>query len=222
MSETHKNCKALLAKLSEAQCHEQRAFLSMSLYKNRCFIIGEIAQAHDGSLGMAHAYIDAIANTGADAVKFQTHIAAAESTPGETWRVKFSEQDATRYDYWRRMEFTEPQWHGLKKHAEEKGLQFLSSPFSAPEFLRAVCQNWLDQPYVVPSSPTKCSKRLRWTEHCVGSRHGACMAIGQELRCSVLWIQFRHLQTGKTGQTVVESVSAKGSKHGWGYAETRN
>jgi N,N'-diacetyllegionaminate synthase len=95
-----------------------------------CLIIAEVAQAHDGSLGMAHAYIDAIAAAGADAVKFQTHIAAAESTPGEPWRVKFSEQDATRYDYWKRMEFTEAQWRGLKKHAEVKGLLFLSSPFS--------------------------------------------------------------------------------------------
>jgi N,N'-diacetyllegionaminate synthase len=98
--------------------------------KGNTYIVAEVAQAHDGSLGMAHAFIDAVANAGADAVKFQTHIAAAESTPGEPWRVKFSEQDATRYDYWKRMEFTEPQWHGLKKHAEEKGLQFLSSPFS--------------------------------------------------------------------------------------------
>jgi N,N'-diacetyllegionaminate synthase len=95
-----------------------------------CFIIGEVAQAHDGSLGTAHAYIDAIANVGADAVKFQTHIAAAESTPGEPWRVKFSDQDITRYDYWKRMEFTEEQWRKLKKHADEKGIQFLSSPFS--------------------------------------------------------------------------------------------
>ena len=30
----------------------------------RCFIIAEIAQAHDGSLGTAHAYIDAVAKTG--------------------------------------------------------------------------------------------------------------------------------------------------------------
>jgi N,N'-diacetyllegionaminate synthase len=97
---------------------------------NETFVIGEIAQAHDGSLGMAHAYIDAIADAGADAVKFQTHIAVAESTPGEPWRVKFSPQDATRYDYWKRMEFTEEQWRGLKKHAEERGLKFLSSPFS--------------------------------------------------------------------------------------------
>src|SRR5438132_385645 len=96
----------------------------------RCMIVGEVAQAHDGSLGMAHAFIDAIANAGADAVKFQTHIAAAESTPAEPWRVKFSHQDATRYDYWKRMEFTEHQWRGLKQHADERKLIFLSSPFS--------------------------------------------------------------------------------------------
>jgi N-acetylneuraminate synthase len=93
-------------------------------------IIAEVAQAHDGSLGMAHAFIDAIAMGGADAVKFQTHIASAESTPTEPWRVQFSRQDSTRYDYWKRMEFTEEQWRGLKQHAEERGLQFLSSPFS--------------------------------------------------------------------------------------------
>ncbi|MGD9299999.1 MAG: N-acetylneuraminate synthase family protein [Desulfobacterales bacterium] len=95
-----------------------------------CLIIAEVAQAHDGSLGTAHAFIDTIARAGADAVKFQTHIAAAESTPGEPWRVKFSPQDATRWDYWKRMEFTEEQWTGLKLHAKERGLIFLSSPFS--------------------------------------------------------------------------------------------
>jgi N,N'-diacetyllegionaminate synthase len=95
-----------------------------------CLIIAEVAQAHDGSLGLAHAFVDAAAATGVDAVKFQTHIAAAESTPGEPWRVRFSYQDASRYDYWRRMEFTEEQWAGLKRHAEERGLLFLSSPFS--------------------------------------------------------------------------------------------
>lgn len=96
----------------------------------RCLIIGEVAQTHDGSLGQAHAFIDAIADAGADAVKFQTHIAAAESTPDEPWRVKFSRQDATRYEYWRRMEFSKQQWRGLKEHADERGLLFLSSPFS--------------------------------------------------------------------------------------------
>jgi N-acetylneuraminate synthase len=98
--------------------------------KNHTVIIAEVAQTHDGSLGAAHAFIDAAAKAGVDAIKFQTHIAAAESTPGEPWRVKFSPQDATRYDYWKRMEFGEEQWYGLKQHAAERRLMFLSSPFS--------------------------------------------------------------------------------------------
>lgn len=98
--------------------------------RRRGLVIAEVAQAHDGSLGTAHAYIDAVARAGADAVKFQTHIAEAESTAREPWRVRFSPQDATRYDYWKRMEFTEEQWAGLKRHAEERGLEFLSTPFS--------------------------------------------------------------------------------------------
>ncbi len=106
----------------------------------RALILAEVAQSHDGSLGLAHAFIDAAARAGADAIKFQTHIAAAESTPGEPWRVKFSKQDESRYAYWQRMEFTPEQWHGLKAHADEAGLKFMSSPFSleAVELLEQV------------------------------------------------------------------------------------
>jgi N,N'-diacetyllegionaminate synthase len=114
-----------------AACPEGRSGrLGMHFDPHRCLLVGEVAQAHDGSLGAAHAYIDAIARSGADAVKFQTHIAAAESTPQEPWRIRFSYQDASRYEYWKRMEFAEEQWLGLKRHAEEKGLEFLSSAFS--------------------------------------------------------------------------------------------
>src|ERR1044071_7026845 len=84
-----------------------------ALGTGRCLVIGEVALTHDGSLGLAHAFVDAIATAGADAVKFQTHIAAAESTPAEPFRVKFSRQDATRYEYWKRMEFSEDEWRGL-------------------------------------------------------------------------------------------------------------
>jgi len=94
------------------------------------FVIAEIAQAHDGSLGLAHSFIDAAAAAGADAVKFQTHIAAAESTLDEAFRIKFTSQDATRYAYWKRMEFSAEQWAELAAHAAEKKLVFLSSVFS--------------------------------------------------------------------------------------------
>ena len=95
-----------------------------------CTIVAEVGQAHDGSLGTAHAFIDAVADVGADAVKFQAHLAHAESTVDEPWRIRFSLQDETRLDYWRRMEFTEEQWAGLHAHAHERGLEFVVSPFS--------------------------------------------------------------------------------------------
>lgn len=94
------------------------------------FIIAEIAQAHDGSLGILHSYIDALALTGVDAIKFQTHIAEAESSAYEPFRVKFSYEDETRFDYWHRMSFTLEQWHGIKKHCDVAGVEFISSPFS--------------------------------------------------------------------------------------------
>lgn len=109
-------------------------------WASRVAVIGEVGQAHDGSLGMAHAFIDAIADAGADAVKFQTHIAAAESRTDEPWRAKFSYADGTRYEYWQRMEFSAQAWAGLRQHALDRGLAFLSSLFSleAVQLLRRV------------------------------------------------------------------------------------
>lgn len=98
--------------------------------QNKPYIVAEVAQNHDGSLGQAHAFIDAVSEAGADAIKFQTHIADEESTIYEPFRVNFSYEDGCRYDYWKRMEFTKEQWRGLYEHASDVGLDFLSSPFS--------------------------------------------------------------------------------------------
>jgi len=112
----------------------------MKTKNNGVDIIVEIGQAHEGSLGILHSYIDAIAATGANAIKFQTHIAEAESSAAEPFRINFSYEDKTRFDYWQRMSFTKEQWLEIKKHCDEKAIEFMSSPFSqaAVDLLEAV------------------------------------------------------------------------------------
>ena len=98
-------------------------------YKN-LRTIAEIGQAHDGSLGIAHSYLDALKNTGVTDVKFQIHIADAESSKKEKFRKIFSYEDNTRYDYWKRIEFTKEQWLGLFNHCKKNKFNFVASPFS--------------------------------------------------------------------------------------------
>ena len=88
-------------------------------------LIAEIGQAHDGSLGILHSYIDNLSKTGIETIKFQMHIAEAESSKYEPFRVNFSYEDNSRYDYWKRMEFTPDQWKDIKSHCEDKKLEFV-------------------------------------------------------------------------------------------------
>lgn len=96
----------------------------------RTLVVAEIGQAHDGSLGILHSMVDTAAASGVDAVKFQVHIADAESSPLEPFRVRFSPVDATRFDYWRRMELPEAEWRRLKEKCDGLGVEFLATPFS--------------------------------------------------------------------------------------------
>jgi N,N'-diacetyllegionaminate synthase len=105
----------------------------------KVFIMAELGQAHEGSLGILHSYIDALSTTGIDAIKFQTHIAEAESSEYEPFRVQFSYEDNTRFDYWKRMEFSLEQWQDIKKHCGDVGLEFVSSPFSN------IAVDWLEE-----------------------------------------------------------------------------
>lgn len=95
-----------------------------------CFIIAEIGLAHYGVLGLAHAYIDLAAQAGADAVKFQTHLPACESSTEESFRVPISSQYQSRPEYWAKTSFTADQWAELAAHSRQAGLVFMSTPFS--------------------------------------------------------------------------------------------
>jgi N-acetylneuraminate synthase len=106
--------------------------------RRNCLVIAEVGSVHDGSLGNAKKLIEVARQCGADAVKFQTHIAAAETLPDAPMPSFFV--DESRYDYFQRTAFTLDQWRNLKRHADDQKLQFLSSPFStqAVEMLEAV------------------------------------------------------------------------------------
>ena len=103
-----------------------------------CSIIAEVGSVHDGSFGNAQKLIEVAAQCGANAVKFQTHIAGAETLRDAPMPPYF--EGEPRYEYFERTAFSRDQWMALKTHCEAQGIEFLSSPFSieAVELLEAV------------------------------------------------------------------------------------
>ncbi len=104
----------------------------------RIQIIAEVGSVHDGSLGNAKKLIEAAAACGVDAVKFQTHIAEAETLPDAPMPPYFKGEP--RFEYFQRTGFSQAQWRELKEHCQAQGVEFLSSPFSveAVELLERV------------------------------------------------------------------------------------
>lgn len=94
----------------------------------RTLIIAEVGSVHDGSFGNALHLIDTAAACGANAAKFQTHIAEAETLRDAAMPPYFDGEP--RYEYFQRTSFSEVQWHKLRARADERGIEFISSPFS--------------------------------------------------------------------------------------------
>lgn len=113
-------------------------------------IIAEIGSVHDGSFGNAIQLIKAAAECGADVVKFQTHIAEAETLKNAPLPPYFKGEP--RYEYFKRTGFDEGQWKGLKDECEANNVMFLSSPFSleAVDLLEKIGADM----YKVPSGET--------------------------------------------------------------------
>lgn len=111
------------------------------------FIISEVGSVHDGSFGNALKLIEASKEAGADCVKFQTHISEAETTRDAPMPPYFKGEP--RFEYFKRTGFTLDQWKQMKAHADEIGIEFLSSPFSveAVDLLEQVGVNL----YKIPS-----------------------------------------------------------------------
>ncbi len=91
-------------------------------------IIAEIGSVHDGSFGNACKLVEAAAAAGADAVKFQTHIAAAETLRNAPMPPYFKGEP--RFEYFTRTAFSVEQHGALSALCQENKVEFISSPFS--------------------------------------------------------------------------------------------
>lgn len=106
------------------------------MFQNK--IIAEVGSVHDGSFGNALKLIEVAKNSGADIVKFQTHIAEYETTLDAPSPAYFNNE--SRFEYFKRTSFGKEQWRDISQICSEQGVGFLSSPFSieAVEMLEIV------------------------------------------------------------------------------------
>lgn len=108
-------------------------------------IIAEIGLSHNGNIKKALDFINLSKKSGADVVKFQSHFAKYESTLDEPFRTKMSTKYKSRYDYWKKTEFSEKQWKKIIKFCKKNKIIFVTSPFSveAVKIMRKLgCRNW--------------------------------------------------------------------------------
>ena len=101
--------------------------------KQPAFIVAEAGVNHDGSLDKALRLVDAAADAGADAVKFQMFraddlVTAAAKTAD--YQHKATEQRSQR-DMLARLELSFEQFEALRDRCSDRSLVFLATPFGA-------------------------------------------------------------------------------------------
>jgi sialic acid synthase SpsE len=97
------------------------------------YITGEIGINHNGDLHSAFALIDAAAEAGCDAVKFQKRTPEI-CVPRDQWEI---ERDTpwgrmTYLDYKHRVEFGEDDYRAIDQHCRKRGIDWFASPWDVP------------------------------------------------------------------------------------------
>ena len=96
-----------------------------------CFIIAEVGVNHNGDANIAHKMVDAIADAGADCVKFQT-FSAAEFVNGDNEIYEYVSQGKTvresQLALFTRLELKREVFAQLFEHTRQRGLIPLSTP----------------------------------------------------------------------------------------------
>lgn len=101
----------------------------------RIFIIAEAGVNHNGSVALARQLVDAAAQAGANAVKFQTFKAeriVARNTPKAEYQQATTGGSESQMEMLRKLELSHDAHRELMKRCAELGLEFLSTPFDLP------------------------------------------------------------------------------------------
>ncbi len=91
------------------------------------FVIPEVGINHEGSYDKAIQCIDAAVGAGAECVKFQSHITAAEMVETD---IKPGNSDDRIWDIIKRCELTEDDEKRVKEYCDQQGILYLCTPFS--------------------------------------------------------------------------------------------
>jgi len=97
-----------------------------------CFVIAEAGVNHNGDVALARRLVEAAAEAGADAVKFQTFKAdrlVTRTAPKAQYQHAGTAPGESQYEMLRRLELSEEAHRQLKDASEVLGLEFLSTPF---------------------------------------------------------------------------------------------
>lgn len=97
------------------------------------FIIGEAGVNANGDLALATRLVDAAAEAGVDAVKFQSFLAedvAAPAAPKAPYQIAATGDGESQREMLKRMELSPEHHRALQHRCESRGIMFLSTPFS--------------------------------------------------------------------------------------------
>lgn len=114
----------------------------------KALIIAEAGVNHNGRLELAHKMIDEAKKAGADIVKFQTGVpekVMSRCAEKAEYQKKTTGQDGSQLDMVKKITLRFEDHILLKKHCEEVGIRFLSTPFDLDsiEFLQNLgCDIW--------------------------------------------------------------------------------
>lgn len=97
----------------------------------KVFVIAEAGVNHNGSLHLAKQLIDAAAEAGVDAVKFQTwktELIVTKSAKQAAYQVENTGIEESQFDMLKKLELTYADFRELKKYCDEKNITFMSTP----------------------------------------------------------------------------------------------